>query len=494
MFWRFIASLFPYECRHYFKRLGIVKAGAVMMVFMSALAGLGVWLGTDSSSSGMKLGVDPCSGAPFRETEVVAAGLEEMLLVTGGSGFIGSNLVEDLLDLGYQVRVFDNLVTGNIQYLPLDHPRLEFRYGDIMDMEALRAAMEGVTGVIHLAAASKVLPSLKNSTMATFNVNVNSVGTANVLEVAQQGGTVRKVIFAASSTFYGNQDLPYRETDHFSAEAKPQRRSGRVVVNQRRRSYQRWDDADREEAGRAGPRARETVVYRFFSIQPSSPYSASKAMGELQMQTFDKVYNLATVSLRFFMVYGPRQPRSGAYAIVTGVFAGQRERGEPLTIEGDGLQFRDFVHVKDIARGITLAYQSDRVRGGQPINLGSGEAHTVQELADLVSPNQKRLPARKNDLRGTLADTCKAKAVLGWSTRKDFRTEMSRIIEDTIAGRGLYIAEWFQDPGTVGWLERKIRGYTRADYDKRNSLIAGELKAHGNSWLADAPGLRGRHG
>ncbi|KAF4722355.1 hypothetical protein FOZ62_032433, partial [Perkinsus olseni] len=147
--------------------------------------------------------------------------------------------------------------------------------------------------------------------------------------------------------------------------------------------------------------------------QPSSPYSASKAMGELQMQTFDKVYNLATVSLRFFMVYGPRQPRSGAYAIVTGVFAGQRERGEPLTIEGDGLQFRDFVHVKDIARGITLAYQSDRVRGGQPINLGSGEAHTVQELADLVSPNQKRLPARKNDLRGTLADTCKAKAVLG---------------------------------------------------------------------------------
>ncbi|KAF4711210.1 hypothetical protein FOZ62_003330 [Perkinsus olseni] len=367
---------------------------------MSALAGLGMWLGTDSSSSRMKLGVDPCSGAPFRGTEVVAAGLEEMLLVTGGSGFIGSNLVEDLLDLGYRVRVFDNLVTGNIQYLPLDHPRLEFRYGDIMDMKVLRAAMKGVTGVIHLAAASKVLPSLKNSTMATFNVNVNSVGTANVLEVAQQAGTnqaqaidslpnlkrlfstssmflpylvvvtgwrsevdiVRKVIFAASSTFYGNQDLPYRETDHFS---------------------------------------------------PSSPYSASKAMGELQMQTFDKVYNLATVSLRFFMVYGPRQPRSGAYAIVTGVFAGQRERGEPLTIEGDGLQFRDFIHVKDIARGITLAYQSDRVRGGQPINLGSGEAHTVQELADLVSPNQKRLPARKNDLRGTLADTCKAKAVLG---------------------------------------------------------------------------------
>ncbi|KAF4745292.1 hypothetical protein FOZ62_021857 [Perkinsus olseni] len=184
------------------------------------------------------------------------------------------------------------------------------------------------------------------------------------------------------------------------------------------------------------------------------------------------------------MVYGPRQPRSGAYAIVTGVFAGQRERGEPLTIEGDGLQFRDFVHVKDIARGITLAYQSDRVRGGLPINLGSGEAHTVQidvqytgwkfgcvllcpfsvaivapqELADLVSPNQKRLPARKNDLSGTLADTCKAKAVLGWSTRKDFRTEMSRIIEDTIAGRGLYLAEWFQNPGTVGWLERKIPG------------------------------------
>ncbi|KAF4745293.1 hypothetical protein FOZ62_021858 [Perkinsus olseni] len=152
-----------------------------------------------------------------------------------------------------------------------------------MDVKALRAAMEGVTGVIHLAAASKqVLPSLKNSTMATFNVNVNSVGTANVLEVAQQASTVRKVIFAASSTFYGNQDLPYRETDHFSrsqvpsfmmpklwrtlstwmaetsrvecvdrlgetwAEAEPPSRFGRVVVNQRWRSYQRWDDKDRE--------------------------------------------------------------------------------------------------------------------------------------------------------------------------------------------------------------------------------------------------------
>ncbi|KAF4672115.1 hypothetical protein FOL47_000886 [Perkinsus chesapeaki] len=367
-----------------------------------------------------RLLVDPCRGILFREVETEQAAAGEVVLVTGGSGFIGSNLVEDLLELDYRVRVFDNLVTGNIQYLPLDHPRLEFYFGDIMDRKELWKAMKGVTGIIHLAAASKVLPSLKNSTMATFNVNVNSVGTANVLEVAQQSGTVQKVVFAASSTYYGNQDLPYRESDHFA---------------------------------------------------PSSPYSASKAMGELQMQTFDKIYNLPTVSLRFFMVYGPRQPRSGAYAIVAGVFAGQKERGEPLTVEGgtdklmtgvivagDGLQFRDFVHVKDISRGIVLAYQNERVREGQPINLGSGEARTVQELADLVSSNQRRLPPRKNDLRGTLADTCRAKDLLGWSIRRDFRTEMGRIVKDTLAGKGLYLAKWFEKPETLLWLEKKIPG------------------------------------
>ncbi|EEQ99947.1 nad dependent epimerase/dehydratase, putative [Perkinsus marinus ATCC 50983] len=189
------------------------------------------------------------------------------------------------------------------------------------------------------------------------------------------------------------------------------------------------------------------------------------------------------------MVYGPRQPRSGAYAIVTGVFAGQKERGEELTIEGDGLQFRDFVHVKDIGRGIILAYQNDQVRSGQPINLGSGEAHTVQELADLISSNQRHVPARKNDLRGTLADTCKAKELLGWSTRKNFRDEMRRIIEDTLAGRGLYLSHWFQQAETLEWLEDRIPGFARAGHDERNSMVATELRVHGDKWFEKAPGL-----
>ncbi len=196
----------------------------------------------------------------------------ELVLITGGSGFIGSTTVTMMLELGYRVRIFDNLETGNIMYVPLDHPRVEFVMGDINDRSALEKAMEGVTGVIHLAAASKVAPSLKDPKMATFNVVQNSVGTANVLELANATKIVKKVVYAASSTYYGNQDVPMRENDLFTA---------------------------------------------------SSPYAASKYMGELQMLTFDSLYKLPTLNLRFFMVYGPRNPRTGPYCLVTGKFVTQ---------------------------------------------------------------------------------------------------------------------------------------------------------------------------
>jgi len=225
--------------------------------------------------------------------------------------------VEQLLELGYRVRVFDSLETGNLLYLDLSHPRLEFQYGDIMDIRALQRAMVGVQGVFHLAAASKVAPSLKNPTMATFNVARNAVGTANVLEAANATGLVRKVVYAASSTYYGNQPPPFKETSLFS---------------------------------------------------PTSPYAAAKYMGELQMITSDPLYGLPTLALRFFMVYGPRNPAEGAYAIVTGQFLGRAMKGLPLVIEGTGENFRDFIHVHDIARGLVLGYQSPV--HGRVINLG----------------------------------------------------------------------------------------------------------------------------
>merc|ERR1712216_97044 len=218
-----------------------------------------------------KVPVDPCrhSAVDSHKGQPRSSPDAELVLVTGGSGFIGSHLVAQLLSLGYTVRVFDSLETGNLLYLDLLHPRLEFHYGDILDMAALRRAMVGVRGVFHLAAASKVLPSLRNPNMATFNIERNALGTSNILEAANETKHVAKVIYAASSTYYGNQPTPFDEHDPF---------------------------------------------------RPTSPYAASKYMGELQMLTNDGLYSLPTLSLRFFMVYGPRNPSEGAYAIVTGKF------------------------------------------------------------------------------------------------------------------------------------------------------------------------------
>ncbi|CAJ1422846.1 unnamed protein product, partial [Effrenium voratum] len=225
-----------------------------------------------------KSGVDPCADLQIDEALGDPKRGEDLVLVTGGSGFIGSHLVEQLLGLGYTVRVFDNLETGNLLFLNLRHPRLQFFFGDIMDMDSLRRAMVGVQGVFHLGAASKVLPSLKNPTMGTFNVERNSVGTSRVLEAANETQQVRKVMYAASSTYYGNQAVPFSETDPF---------------------------------------------------RPTSPYAASKYMGELVMLTNDNLYKLPTLSLRFFMVYGPRNPSQGAYAILTGKFIDRLKQNQP---------------------------------------------------------------------------------------------------------------------------------------------------------------------
>merc|ERR1719201_1203015 len=195
--------------------------------------------------------------------------------------------------------------------------------------------------------------------MATFNIERNAVGTANVLEAANATKLVKKVVYAASSTYYGNQPVPFIEDDHF---------------------------------------------------RPTSPYAASKYMGELQMLTNDGLYSLPTLSLRFFMVYGPRNPAEGAYAVVTGRFLRRLLEDKPLLIEGSGDQFRDFVHVHDVARACILGYQS--TVHGTSINIGSGVAYSIKDVADMVSPQQEHVAARSNDLSGTLASTCRAKELL----------------------------------------------------------------------------------
>eukprot|EP00397_Hematodinium_sp_SG-2012_P068834 GEMP01114161.1.p1 GENE.GEMP01114161.1~~GEMP01114161.1.p1 ORF type:complete len:177 (+),score=43.80 GEMP01114161.1:109-639(+) len=173
--------------------------------------------------------------------------------------------------------------------------------------------MEGVQGVFHLAAASKVLPSLTNASMATFNVYQNAIGTAKVLEVAAQTASVKKVVYAGSSTYYGNQDVPFHEEDPFV---------------------------------------------------PTSPYAASKYMGELQLLTYDELYDIPTLILRYFMVYGPRNPSTGPYGVVTGKFVANVLKNETLRIEGTGLHNRDFIHVDDVARANILALQMEPATKG----------------------------------------------------------------------------------------------------------------------------------
>ena len=326
---------------------------------------------------------DPCSDLVVSEGGNHARRVKgTRVLVTGGAGFIGSNLVDRLLQLGYRVRIFDNLYTGYLRNVPLNNPNVELMVGDILDQEALAKAVQGVEYVYHLAAMSKVVPSLKSSDMARFCTESNALGSWNVLDAVRKKGTIKKVVYAASSTYYGNQPAPHNE-----------------------------------------------------DMAPDflTPYAASKYEGEIQMQMFDRLFGVNTISTRFFMVYGPRQPSTGAYAIVTGVFAKQASEGKPLTIEGDGSHYRDFIHVSDIVEGLILSQQTDDLHG-DVINLGSGTAFSVQDVADLVSGNQVHVDQRPNDLEGTLADTCKMRKAINYKTKKDFKTEMSYMAKETMAG------------------------------------------------------------
>ena len=278
------------------------------------------------------------------------------VLVTGGAGFIGSHLTLALIARGYRVRVLDNLSQGNRDWVPKE---AEFLQGDIVDAAACRHACEGVTGVFHMAAMSKVGPSIDN---IEFCTEQNVTGTQNVL-VAARDAKVRKVVYSASSTYYGNQKAPQQEDAH---------------------------------------------------PECLNPYALSKFVGEQYCALFTRLYGLPTISLRYFNVYGPRQPGVGAYALVLGAFLRLHKEGKQLTIHGDGSQRRDFVHVRDVARANILALESEAK--GVVLNVGSGTNHSVKELADMISPNQTFLPRRAGDAEITLASTERMAATLGFQT------------------------------------------------------------------------------
>lgn len=299
------------------------------------------------------------------------------VVVTGGAGFIGSHTVDLLLELGCQVSVIDNLVGGNLDNLnhQKDNPNLSFFEADIRDFETMKSIISGAKSVIHFAGLGDIVPSI-NSPIEYLAVNVQ--GTINILECCRLFG-VKRLVYAASSSCYGLATVPTSETA---------------------------------------------------PIDTRYPYALSKFMGELAVLHWRQVYGLENISLRIFNAYGPRSRTSGAYGAVIGVFMAQRLANVPLTIVGDGNQRRDFVFVTDVADAFTKAAFVENVQF--PImNLGRGESHSVNELADLLGGPKTFVPERPGEPYETLANISRIQEQLNWKPKISFREGINQILENS---------------------------------------------------------------
>jgi UDP-glucose 4-epimerase len=290
-------------------------------------------------------------------------------LVTGGAGFIGSSLTDALLERGRTVRVLDNFANGKRQNL---NPRAELVEADIRDLAAIEPAFVEVDCVFHKAALPRVGLSIEQP-LETHLVNV--VGTLNVLLAARAAG-VRRVIYSGSSSVYGQR------TEEQSSEPRGERR--RLPLN-------------------------ETMT-----PNPLSPYALQKLMAEEYVRMFHRLYGLGTLSLRYFSVYGPRMDLEGTYATVIGAFLRARREGRPLEISGDGEQRRDFTHVRDVVRA-NLAAMDCALEDGSAINIGRGDALSVNRIAELIGGPRIHVAPRAGEPRDTLADLTRSRAILGWT-------------------------------------------------------------------------------
>ena len=304
----------------------------------------------------------------------------KLYLVTGGAGFIGSHLVEELVKQGQRVRVIDNLSTGKRKNIEPFRGKIEFIDGDIRDLGLVRKAMDGVDYVLHQAAVPSVPRSVKDP-LTTNAANVD--GTLNIL-IAARDADVKRVVYASSSSVYGDTPtLPKQEG------MKP---------------------------------------------QPRSPYAVSKLAGELYCQAFYHVYGLETVALRYFNVFGPRQDPESQYAAVVPKFITALLRGEPPTIFGDGEQSRDFTYVDNVVAANLLAAKASGV-AGEVFNIACGERITINELARMlteiigVNIEPEYTPPRPGDVLHSLADISKAQKLLGYKIKVDFERGLQKTVE-----------------------------------------------------------------
>jgi UDP-glucose 4-epimerase len=296
------------------------------------------------------------------------------VLVTGGAGFIGSHLVERLLDEGHDVVAIDSCVVGRRKNLAKveGHPRLTFHELDINDAGSADA-YAGVDTVYHLAALADIVPSIERPA-DYFRANVD--GTFAVLEAARAHG-VRRIVYAASSSCYGIPDV------YPTPETAP--------------------------------------------IRPQYPYALTKYLGEALVLHWASTYGISAISLRFFNVFGPRARTSGTYGAVFGVFLAQKLAGKPYTVVGDGTQTRDFTFVSDIVDGLVTAAASEVT--GEAVNLGSGGTYSVNRLVELLGGPVERIPKRPGEPDVTFADTSKAQSLLHWRARVAFEAGVAVMLE-----------------------------------------------------------------
>ena len=282
-------------------------------------------------------------------------------LVTGGAGFIGSKLVDKLIDLGHNVICIDNESAECHEQFYWNPKANNYKY-DICDYNKIEHLFNGIDYVFHIASDARIQPAILNPRKS---IESNAVGTANVLELSRLA-KVKKFIYSSTSSAYGKKAiLPNIETQ---------------------------------------------------SSDPLTPYSTAKVFGENLARVYYNLYGLETISLRYFNVYGDRQPLKGQYAPVIGLFLKQYNEGKALTVVGDGSQRRDFTHISDVVEANILA--SEGTHGfGEVYNIGYGNNYSIIDIANMISNDVKFIPSRIGEVQETLASNEKFKGLTGWTPK-----------------------------------------------------------------------------
>ena len=279
-------------------------------------------------------------------------------LVTGGAGFIGSNLVDKLISLGHEVVCIDNESAECHEKFYWNDKAQNYKY-DICNYDDIKDIFVGVDNVFHIASDARIQPAILNPRKS---IESNAVGTANILELSRLNN-VKKFIYSSTSSAYGKKSsIPNVETQ---------------------------------------------------PSDPLTPYSTAKVFGENLARVYYNLYGLETISLRYFNVYGNRQPLKGQYAPVIGLFMKQSAEGKPLTVVGDGSQRRDFTHISDVVNANIIA--SELTSGfGEVYNIGFGSNYSILDLANSLSNDIKFIPPRVGEVQETLASNQKFKELTGW--------------------------------------------------------------------------------